>query len=141
MCPRSDDSVERQRRYARHHVQGNPGGGTVNTFQKSAAAFNKVFVVVMKAPVLDRVLGRSMGILTYTGRKSGKEFSLPVAYKRTGNHVKVAVAVPDKKSWWRNFESDGGRVDVDLAGVHHSGLAVATRDDRGRVTVDIDLDR
>ncbi|MGB2718279.1 MAG: nitroreductase/quinone reductase family protein [Rhodococcus sp. (in: high G+C Gram-positive bacteria)] len=113
----------------------------MNTFQKSAAAFNKVFVVVMKAPVLDRVLGRSMGILTYTGRKSGKEFSLPVAYRRTGNHVKVAVAVPDKKSWWRNFESDGGRVDVDLAGVHHSGLAVATRDDRGRVTVDIDLDR
>ncbi|MCZ4562628.1 nitroreductase/quinone reductase family protein [Rhodococcus sp. IEGM 1401] len=113
----------------------------MNTFQKSAAAFNKIFVVVMRAPVLDRVLGRSMGILTYTGRKSGKKFSLPVAYKRTGNHVKVAVAVPDKKNWWRNFEKDGGRVDVDLGGVHHSGLAVATRDDRGRVTVDIDLER
>ncbi|WP_415973276.1 nitroreductase/quinone reductase family protein [Rhodococcus sp. 077-4] len=112
----------------------------MNTFQKSAAAFNKVFTVVMKAPVLDRVLGRSMGILTYTGRKSGKKFSLPVAYRRTGDHVKVGVAMPDKKNWWRNFENDGGRVDVDLGGVHHSGRAVATRDDRGRVTVDITLD-
>lgn len=113
----------------------------MNTFQKSAAAFNRAFMVVMKAPVLDRALGRSMGIVTYTGRKSGKEFSLPVAYRRTGNHVKVAVAVPDKKSWWRNFENDGGRVDLDLGGVHHAGHAVATRDDRGRVTVDIALTR
>ncbi|OZC71412.1 hypothetical protein CH251_16465 [Rhodococcus sp. 06-462-5] len=114
----------------------------MNTFQKSAAAFNRVFMVVMKAPVLDRVLGRSMGILTYTGRKSGKKISLPLAIGRKGDHLKVRVAMPDKKNWWRNFTNDGGgRVDVDLGGVHHTGLATATRDDRGRVTVDIALDR
>ncbi len=113
----------------------------MNTFQKSAAAFNRVFVVVMKAPVLDRVLGRSMGILTYTGRRSGKKISLPLAIGRKGDHLKVRVAMPDKKNWWRNFTNDGRRVDVDLGGVHYSGLARATRDDRGRVTVDIALDR
>jgi hypothetical protein len=113
---------------------------TMNTFQKSAAAFNKVFMVVMKAPVLDRVLGRSMGILTYTGRKSGKRIALPVAISRKGEHLKVRVAMPDKKNWWRNFVDGGGRVDVDLGGVRYSGLATATRDDRGRVSVDITVD-
>ncbi|AMY54187.1 nitroreductase family deazaflavin-dependent oxidoreductase [Rhodococcus fascians] len=113
----------------------------MNTFQKSAAAFNKVFMVVMKAPVLDRVLGRSMGILTYTGRKSGKRITLPLAISRKGEHLKVRVAMPDKKNWWRNFVDGGGRVDVDLGGVQYSGLATATRDDRGRVSVDIALDR
>ncbi|MGF0312906.1 nitroreductase/quinone reductase family protein [Rhodococcus sp. IEGM1428] len=113
----------------------------MNTFQKSAAAFNRVFMVVMKAPVLDRVLGRSMGILTYTGRKSGKKISLPLAIDRKGDHLKVRVAMPDKKNWWRNFTNDGGRVDVDLGGVQYTGLATATRDDRGRVFVDIAVDR
>ena len=113
----------------------------MNTFQKSASAFNKIFMVVMKMPVLDRVLGRSMGILTYTGRKSGKRIALPVAISRRGNHLKIGVALPDKKNWWRNFLGDGGRVDVDFGGVQCSGLATATRDDRGRVFVDIALDR
>ncbi|MCZ4522106.1 nitroreductase/quinone reductase family protein [Rhodococcus ruber] len=113
----------------------------MNTFQKSAAAFNRVFMVAMKAPVLDRVLGRSMGILTYTGRKSGKKISLPLAISRKGDHLKVRVAMPDKKSWWRNFTNDGGRVDVDLGGVRYTGLATATRDERGRVSVDIAVDR
>ena len=113
----------------------------MNTFQKSASAFNKIFMVVMKMPVLDRVLERSMGILTYTGRKSGKRIALPVAISRRGNHLKIGVALPDKKNWWRNFLGDGGRVDVDLGGVRYAGLATATRDDRGRVSVDIALDR
>ncbi|WP_377449359.1 nitroreductase/quinone reductase family protein [Rhodococcoides fascians] len=116
----------------------------MNTFQKSAAGFNKVFMVVMKAPVLDRVLdrvlGRSMGILTYTGRKSGKRITLPLAISRKGEHLKVRVAMPDKKNWWRNFVDGGGRVDVDLGGVRYSGLATSTRDDRGRVSVDITVD-
>ncbi|MDV6263557.1 nitroreductase/quinone reductase family protein [Rhodococcoides yunnanense] len=112
----------------------------MNTFQKSAAAFNRVFMVVMKVPVLDRVLGRSMGILTYTGRKSGKKISLPVAISRKGDHLKIGVAMPDKKNWWRNFMNNGGRVDVDLGGVQYAGLATATRDDRGRVFVDVALD-
>ena len=50
------------------------------------------------------------------------------------------VAEEDKKNWWRNFVDGGGRVDVDLGGVRYSGLATATRDDRGRVSVDITVD-
>ncbi|CCQ15178.1 putative uncharacterized protein [Rhodococcus sp. AW25M09] len=81
-----------------------------------------------------------MGILTYTGRKSGKKISLPLAFSRKGDHLKVGVAVPDRKNWWKNFITDAGRVDVDLGGNHYTGLATSTRDDRGRVFVDIALD-
>lgn len=113
----------------------------MNTFQRSAAAVNTVVMAVMKLPVLERLLGRSMGILTYTGRKSGRKITLPLAIRHRGDHLKIAVAMPDKKTWWRNFSTEGGRVDVELGGVHYTGVATSTRDDRGRVFVDVALDR
>ncbi|MCZ4519501.1 nitroreductase/quinone reductase family protein [Rhodococcus ruber] len=113
----------------------------MNMLQKSALAFNKVFVAVMNAPVLGKVVGRGMGILTYTGRRSGKKISLPVAFKRKGKDLEVRVVVPDQKNWWRNFINEGGRVDVERGGVHQTGIATASRDDHGRVFVDIALDR
>ncbi len=112
----------------------------MNTFQKSAAAWNKLFVTLMRAPVLDRVLGKSTALISYTGRKSGRAFSLPVSYKRDGDAVAVAVMMPDKKNWWRNFDGNGGRVTVEIAGVARPGHAVTVRDSEGRVSVNITLD-
>ncbi|GGF10410.1 nitroreductase/quinone reductase family protein [Williamsia phyllosphaerae] len=112
----------------------------MNTFQKSAAVWNKFFVTLMKAPVLEKVLGKSTALITYTGRKSGKSFSLPVSYKRDGDALAVAVMMPDKKNWWRNFDGDGGRVMVEIAGVARPGHAVTVHDPKGRMSVSITLD-
>jgi hypothetical protein len=82
---------------------------------------------------------RRFTIITYTGRRSGRTFSTPVAYKRDGNTVTIGVQMPDAKNWWRNF-LDGGPITLQFAGVHRTGHAVSRRDDQGRVTVTVQLD-
>lgn len=83
---------------------------------------------------------RRFAIVTYTGRRSGRTFSMPVGYRHSGDTVTIGVRIPDAKNWWRNFLGDGEPIDLELDGVVHSGHAVARRDERGRVTVTVRLD-
>jgi hypothetical protein len=97
---------------------------------------NTVFVALMNAPVLGGLFRRGMVVIRYEGRKSGKTFELPVAYKRSGDTVTVGVAMSDKKNWWRNFLGDGAPlVFVGLDGADRPAHAVATRSADGAVTV------
>ncbi|NMN97184.1 nitroreductase/quinone reductase family protein [Antrihabitans stalactiti] len=112
----------------------------MNTFQKAAAATNKLVLAAMRAPILGNIAGKSMVLITYTGRKSGKTFSLPVSYRQKGNVLLIGVAMPDQKNWWRNFLDDGGRVTVKLRGVDHAGHAVSRRNDDGQVSVKVTLE-
>lgn len=112
----------------------------MNAFQKVAGAVNKVVVAAMKAPGVDKVAGGSMLMVTYTGRKSGKTFSLPVSYKQRGDELLIGVALPDKKNWWRNFSGEGGPVTVTLHGTKRTGHAVSRRNERGQVSVKVKLD-
>jgi hypothetical protein len=78
-------------------------------------------------------------MLTYTGRRSGRTFSIPVGYRRSGDEINIAVSMPDAKTWWRNFLGDGGPVTLRLDGTERPGQAVAQRDEEGRVTVTVRL--
>lgn len=110
----------------------------MNTFQRVAAAVNSVVEPLVGAPVIGSLLGRSMTVITYVGRRSGRTFSAPVAYRRKGDRLTVGVAMPDKKTWWRNFYPDAGPISVKLDGADRTGQAVAHREDKG-VYVSIDL--
>ena len=57
--------------------------------------------------------------------------SLPVGYRRCDDELLIGVAMPDAKTWWRNFLGEGGPVTVTLDGRERAGHAVATRDDGG----------
>jgi hypothetical protein len=81
-----------------------------------------------------------MTVITYTGRRSGRTFSIPVAYSRSGDDLTIRVEFPDRKKWWRNFLGDGGPIVVRLHGVDKAGHAVADRDSNGKVTVSVLLD-
>jgi hypothetical protein len=85
------------------------------------------------------LVNRNIAIVSYTGRRSGREFSIPVAYRRTGDMVTINANLPETKTWWRNFLGDGGPVTVQLDGTERSGHALATRDDKGRVVVTVRL--
>ncbi len=99
---------------------------------------NAVMVPLIHSPA-DRLVGRVTTLVTYTGRRSGKTFTTPVLYRRKGSEVRIAVAMPDEKTWWRNFEGDGGPLQLRLGGVEHPGHGVARRDEKGRVTVTVTL--
>jgi len=80
-----------------------------------------------------------MVTLTYVGRRSGRTFRIPVGYRRRGDEVLITVAMPDAKSWWRNFLGEGGPLSLRLDGVDRPGHAVARREGKGRVIVKVRL--
>ncbi|MBK1785967.1 hypothetical protein [Prauserella cavernicola] len=102
-------------------------------------AFNRWVVARRSSPRWGRFLRARLTIVTYTGRRSGRTFSTPVAFRRREDTVTIPVRLPDAKRWWRNFTGDGGPLSLELDDVDRAGHAVATRDDRGRVTVTVAL--
>lgn len=104
------------------------------------ATVNGRLVGLLRSPRWGPRLGRRLALLTYTGRRSGRTISTPVGYGRSGDTVTIRVGLPGAKTWWRNFLGGGGPVALLLAGVDRTGHAAAHRDDRGRVTVSVQLD-
>ncbi|NNH74866.1 nitroreductase family deazaflavin-dependent oxidoreductase [Nocardia uniformis] len=100
---------------------------------------NGAVVALIDAPVIGRLMGRGFVVITYVGRRSGKTISTPVNYRRKGDTLTIGVAMADKKTWWRNFLGEGGPISLHLNGVDRTGHAVARRDERGRVTVKVQL--
>jgi len=91
------------------------------------------------SPRWGRLVSRWIAVVTYTGRRSGNTFSLPVGYQRNGDTVVIRVLVPDAKKWWRNFLGEGAPLTLNIGGTDHSGHAVSSRDARGRVRVTVVL--
>ncbi|MDN5934056.1 MAG: hypothetical protein L0I24_23795, partial [Pseudonocardia sp.] len=60
--------------------------------------------------------------LRYQGRKTGREYSLPVQYARLDHRLVVRPQHPDQSTWWRNFR-DPRPVTLRLAGRPRRGTA------------------
>jgi hypothetical protein len=95
---------------------------------------NALMVVVLRSP-LHRVASKGLAVIRYTGRRSGKRFSLPAQYLRHDGEIVVYVGRPATKAWWRNFR-DGADADVLVGGtwMPMSGRVVAGVDDEAAVT-------
>jgi len=106
---------------------------------RAGPLFNAPVAAMANSPRLGARLRRSVTMITYTGRRSGRTFSTPVAYRRRGDEIEIAANLPDAKTWWRNFVGEGGPVSLTLDGAEREGHAVAHRDDKGRVTVHVRL--
>ncbi|GAB3093624.1 hypothetical protein [Isoptericola nanjingensis] len=102
--------------------------------------FNAGVLAWRRSPRWGGALRRTLTIVRYTGRRSGREFAIPVGYRRRGDEVVIGVGMPDAKSWWRNFLGEGAPLTVELDGAERGGHAVAHRDDAGRVTVRVRLE-
>lgn len=101
--------------------------------------FNGGVVRLRSSPRWGRMIRNRLTVITYTGRRSGRTFSTPVSYRRVANTVLIGVQFPDAKTWWRNFEADGGPITLDLDGTSHTGHATARRHSRNRVNVTVEL--
>ena len=94
----------------------------------------------LRGPLHHPVSG-STALITVTGRKTGREFTIPVAYKRDGDVVTIEVGWPERKKWWRNLREPGAPVTLRLKGTDHTGHAVARGDELEGVTVEVKLDQ
>ena len=106
---------------------------------RAAPLFNAPVAAIAASPRFGAALRRSITTITYTGRRSGRTFSIPVAYRRRGDEIDIVPNMPDAKTWWRNFLGDGAPMSLTLDGIEHSGHAIAHRDESGRVTVRVRL--
>jgi len=94
--------------------------------------FGNVFVAALLRSTLHRTLSRSLILISYRGRKSGREYTLPVAYAEDAYGLIVFVGHAAGKTWWRNMPGAtvrvrlrGVDVDTDASVVRGSSLASA----------------
>lgn len=113
--------------------------GQESLLRRGVGAFNSGVVALTEAPVIGSVLGKAFAQVTYTGRRSGRTFSTPVNYRRSGDEYLIGVAMPDKKTWWRNFLGEGAPLTLRISGVDQPAHAIARRNDKGQVTVRVRL--
>jgi hypothetical protein len=106
---------------------------------RAAPIFNAPVAALATSPRFGGLVRRNITIITYTGRRSGRTFSIPVAYRRSGDEIEIAANMPDAKVWWRNFLGEGAPLTLRLDGTQRTGHAVAQRDENGHVMVTVRL--
>lgn len=118
-------------------------GMSDSTLGMFVRAVNSLAVSLTDTPLVGGVVRRVFVVIRYVGRRSGKTFEIPVAYRRRADGaIVINVAAPEAKSWWRNFLGDGGPITLlNFDGADRTGHAIATRDKRGRVSVSVELGR
>jgi deazaflavin-dependent oxidoreductase (nitroreductase family) len=81
-------------------------------------AINPFVTAILRSP-LHGLVSKQVMLLTYTGRKTGKRYTIPVGYARDGD----TLVVFSSRSWWRNLRG-GAPVEVRLQGRRYTGTAV-----------------
>jgi deazaflavin-dependent oxidoreductase (nitroreductase family) len=83
---------------------------------------NFVPSTILRSP-LHRVMSRSTMLLTFTGRRTGRSYTIPVVFYQDGDKLLVTT----DSGWWHNLAA-GAEVVVRLSGRDERGLAVAEPD-------------
>jgi F420H(2)-dependent quinone reductase len=74
-------------------------------------------------------------LLTFTGRKSGREFTTPVRYVQEGEMLRLRVV---RSHWWKNLVGEA-TVHVLLRGEMRTGTAEVLPEEDGEVVVKVHL--
>ena len=92
--------------------------------------------MLLRSPLHRLVSGR-LALITFTGRVSGRSYTIPVRYERTDGVLEIPVMWPERKRWWRNLREEAD-VRLRLQGRELAGRAVARERD-GQVSVEVRL--
>jgi F420H(2)-dependent quinone reductase len=106
------------------------------------AIFNRTLNPVVRgllASPAHGVVSRHLLLLTVTGRKSGKRFTFPTAYKLEGDRLTIPIEWPERKLWWRNLRQPAA-VELRLRGARRTGRGVVEGQEATGVKVVVTLD-
>lgn len=90
---------------------------------------NGLIGLMLRTPLVQRVVGKTFALMTVTGAKTGRRYTIPVQYlTRDGEFV---VGTLRTRKWWRNVRT---RPDVEMriAGAWVDGRARIASDDEER---------
>jgi hypothetical protein len=83
---------------------------------------NSLMKWALTTPGLQAMVGQGVALLSFTGRKTAKHYTIPVSYHREDDIV--TVITKRQRKWWHNFETPL-EVELRLAGRHYAGKAEA----------------
>ena len=96
---------------------------------------NAIVTTILRSP-WHRMRSERLLLLTFTGRKSGKEFTTPLRYVQEGETILVKIVV--EYAWWKNLREQA-TVRVLLRGKMYTGVAEVLPEEGGMVAVKIHL--
>jgi deazaflavin-dependent oxidoreductase (nitroreductase family) len=88
---------------------------------------NQAMKFVLRSPAHGMV-SKSVLLITFTGRKSGKTYTTPVSYSQDGEQVSIFTHA----AWWKNLR-DGAPVTLRIRGLELQGQAEAVAEDKQAV--------
>jgi len=74
--------------------------------------FNPFMIWLLRSP-LHKIASKNTLLITFTGRKSGKNYTTPVNYVIDGNVIFITSL--RSRTWWRNLRGDA-KISVQLQG-------------------------
>ena len=81
---------------------------------------NPAITATLRSP-LHRIASRTVALLHFKGRTSGREFVTPLSYVRDGQTVWFLST--QSTSWWKNFRQDDAPVSIEIARQTLTGTA------------------
>ena len=81
---------------------------------------------LLRSP-LHGITSHNIGIVHFTGRKSGRKLNTPLSYTREGNVVRLLSNQSTR--WWLNFRGEGVKVELEIARQRYPGTAVLLEGD------------
>lgn len=91
--------------------------------------FNRIVKFVLRMPLLHNAVSRNILLLTYTGRKTGKVYTIPVSYTQHGD----AVIMFTNHNWGKNLV-DKAPVKLHIRGNQVQATAELNTDDVSQIT-------
>ncbi|MEJ2600245.1 MAG: nitroreductase/quinone reductase family protein [Anaerolineales bacterium] len=88
---------------------------------------NSAMKFVLRSPV-HAMISKTVLLITFTGRKSGKTYTTPVSYSQSGDQVTIFTHA----DWWKNLRS-GAPVTLHIQGRELQGLAEPVAEDKQAV--------
>lgn len=87
---------------------------------------NRFVIGLLRSP-LHRLASRSLLLITFRGRRSGRLYTIPVMYAEHDRTLTIFVGHAERKTWWLNL-GDGAAVDVWLRSRSLRGEATVVND-------------
>ncbi|CAA0081709.1 Uncharacterised protein [Halioglobus japonicus] len=87
---------------------------------------NPIMRNLLRSP-LHGITSDNIGIVYFTGRKSGRNLSTPLSYTREENIVRLLSN--QNTRWWVNFRGADVRVEMEMARTRYPGTAVLLEGD------------
>jgi len=88
---------------------------------------NSAMKFTLRSP-LHGMVSKSVLLISFTGRKSGKTYTTPVDYSQEGDQVTIFTHA----NWWKNLRS-GVPVSLHIRGREIQGLAEPVAEDKGLI--------